>query len=276
MKVAIIGGDKRMLYCARAFSDDGCTVALAGFDRLRSAGELTVCDYYSAVSQADIVVLPVTPVVGEFLFAPFAKDPIRFSVIHKLIDEKPVFCGMSKKLPERPLYVYDYSACEDFLIKNAILTAEGALEAAISEYEGSLWGARVLVCGYGRIGRTLSDMLRALYANVTVAARKDKDRAWIRAAGMNAIDYSFEEKLEFDLIFNTVPSPVLDRAALRMIPKDTIIFDLASLPGGVDDDYAREEEIYVLHLLSLPGKRSPLSAGRIIKETIMKIWEENR
>lgn len=265
-----------MLYCARAFLDDGCAVALAGFDRLKSVGDLTVCDYYSAVSQADIVVLPVTPVVGEFLFAPFAKDPIRFSAINKLIDEKPVFCGMSNKLPERPMRVYDYSACEDFLIKNAILTAEGVLEAAISEYEGSLWGARVLVCGYGRIGRTLSDMLCALHAKVTVAARKEKDRAWIRAAGMNAIDYSFKEKIYFDLIFNTVPSPVLDRSALRMIPKNTIIFDLASLPGGVDDDYAREEEIYVLHLLSLPGKRSPYSAGRIIKETIMKLWEENR
>ena len=91
---------------------------------------------------------------------------------------------------------------------------------------------------------------------------------------MRAIDYSFKEKYDYDLIFNTVPSLVLDRNALRMIAKKAIIFDLASLPGGVDDDYAREEEIYVLHLLSLPGKRSPLSAGRIIKETIMKIWEE--
>ncbi|MBQ6152858.1 MAG: hypothetical protein IJJ15_03845 [Ruminococcus sp.] len=263
-----------MLYCARAFADDGHRVTLSGFDRLQSTGDLIVSDDYSVLMDADIIVLPVMPLTGEFLNAPFAKDPIRFSALEKLVGEKPLFCGMSGKLPENHLQVFDYSAREDFLIKNAVLTAEGALEAAITEYEGSLFGADILVCGYGRIGRALSKMLHTLHANVTVAARKERDRAWIEAAGMRAIDYSFKEKYDYDLIFNTVPSLVLDRNALRMIAKKAIIFDLASLPGGVDDDYAREEEIYVLHLLSLPGKRSPLSAGRIIKETIMKIWEE--
>ena len=274
MKAAIIGGDKRMLYCARAFADDGHSVTLSGFDKLKSTGDLAIGDCYTALADADIAVLPVVPLTGGFISAPFAGDPIRFSALEKLLGEKPVFCGAGKSLLEHHLSVYDYSVREDFLIPNAILTAEGALEAAISEYEGSLWGADVLVCGYGRIGRILSRMLSDLHANVTVAARKESDRAWISASGMKTEDYSFKENYNYDLIFNTVPAMILDRNALRRIAKNAIIFDLASLPGGVDDDYAREEEIYVLHLLSLPGRRSPLTAGRIIKDTIMKIWEE--
>lgn len=263
-----------MLYCARAFADEGHKVALAGFDKLKSDSDLTVCDYYSAIGDADLVILPVVPLIGEFVNAPFSVHPVRFSALLKLIGEKPVFTGAGDHPGFSELNVFIYSGREDFLIQNAILTAEGALEAAIAEYEGSLYGAKVLVCGWGRIGKALSERLSSLYAEVTVAARKEKDRAWIRAEGMKAVDYSFKEKYNYDLIFNTVPSMVLDRKALRRVSSDTIIFDLASLPGGVDDEYAREEEICVLHLLSLPGKRSPLSAGRIIKETIKKMWEE--
>lgn len=263
-----------MLYCARAFADDGHTVTLAGFDRLQSTGDIAVGDCYTALAGADIAVLPVVPLTGEFLNAPFSKEPVRFSVLAKRIGDTPVFCGMSDRLSGDPLNVFDYSRREDFLFGNAVLTAEGALEAAIAEYEGSVWGAKVLVCGYGRIGKALSGMLYALNADVTVAARSEKDRAWIAASGMKAVDYSFKEKYNYDLIFNTVPSLVLGRSALRSIAAGAIIFDLASPPGGVDYDYAREEGIYTLHLLSLPGKRSPLSAGRLIKETIMKIWEE--
>ena len=263
-----------MLDCARAFADDGHTVTLAGFDRLQSAGDLAVVDYYTALSNADIAILPVMPMMGEFLNAPFAKEPVRFSVIEKLIGEKPLFSGMSERLPADRLNVFDYSEREDFLVGNAVLTAEGALEAAISEYEGSVYGAKVLVCGYGWIGKALSHMLYALHADMTVAARKEYDRAWIKAAGMKATDFSFKEKYNYDLIFNTVPSLVLDRRALRQIAGGAIIIDLASSPGGVDFDYAREEGILTLHLLSLPGKRSPQAAGRLIKETIMKIWEE--
>lgn len=270
----MIGGDKRMLFCARAFADDGHTVSLSGFDKLKSTGNLLMCDYYTALSDADIIVLPVIPLTGEYINAPFSDHPLRFASLQELIGDKPVFSGTSKHPGFSRLNVFEYAEREDFLVKNAVLTAEGALEAAIAEYEGSVWGAKVLICGYGRIGKALSRMLSSLYADVTVAARKERDRVWIDADGMKSVDFSFKEKLNYDLIFNTVPSLVLDTRILRRIPPDTIIFDLASLPGGVDDDYAREEGIYVLHLLSLPGKRSPLAAGRIIKETIMKIWEE--
>ena len=91
---------------------------------------------------------------------------------------------------------------------------------------------------------------------------------------MKATDYSFKEKYCYDLIFNTVPSLVLDRRALSSLEGDPMIFDLASLPGGADTECARERGLCVLHLPALPGKCAPLSAGRIIKVVIINILEE--
>ena len=53
-----------------------------------------------------------------------------------------------------------------------------------------------------------------------------------------------------------------------------MIIDLASAPGGVDMDYAKQSRMNVIWALSLPGKVAPLTAGKIIKESIENILLE--
>ena len=48
-------------------------------------------------------------------------------------------------------------------------TAEGAIQLAMEELPITLHGARVLVIGYGRLGRVLADRLAGLKARVSVA-----------------------------------------------------------------------------------------------------------
>ena len=79
---------------------------------------------------------------------------------------------------------------------------------------------------------------------------------------------------ECDIIFNTVPHCVLDFKALSVTKPNVLIIDLASRPGGVDFETAKELERRVIWALSLPGKVAPYTAGRIIKDTIMNIIEE--
>ena len=79
--------------------------------------------------------------------------------------------------------LYDYAAREDFAILNAVPTAEGAVELAMQHYEGTVFGSRSLVVGFGRIGRLLAKMLHALGSDVTVSARKPSDFAYIEALG---------------------------------------------------------------------------------------------
>ena len=171
--------------------------------------------------------------------------------------------------------VYDYAARDDFAILNAVPTAEGALECAMSAYEGTIAGARCLVVGFGRIGKLLSRMLKALGAEVTVSARNATDRAYIAALGYGYMNTEqLAEVRRFQIVFNTVPTLIFDRELLQNTDGDTLLIDLASLPGGVDFDAASALRIDAQRALSLPGKCAPKTAGEIIKTTVFRMIEE--
>ena len=63
-------------------------------------------------------------------------------------------------------------------------------------------------------------------------------------------------------------------AELSKIHRDTLIIDLASKPGGVDFEAAKELGLHVVWALSLPGRVAPVSAGIIIKDTITNMIRE--
>ena len=60
----------------------------------------------------------------------------------------------------------------------------------------------------------------------------------------------------------------------KRIRKDCLVIDLASKPGGVDFKAASELGVKVVWALGLPGKVAPISAGRIIADTVMNILSE--
>lgn len=78
----------------------------------------------------------------------------------------------------------------------------------------------------------------------------------------------------FDLIFNTVPAPILTTEVLSDMKPPCFIIDLASLPGGVAADILLPDGCRVLHALSLPGKVAPLSAARAVFDTVDTILHE--
>ena len=173
---------------------------------------------------------------------------------------------------------FDYFAREEFAVANAVPTAEGALAIALNELAVTLNGSQALVVGFGRIGRLLAKSLSALGAHTTVSARRADDFAWIRALGYDCADSTqlrdYFAKHKPVVIFNTVPSRLLGRAELELVGDDSLIIDLASNPGGVDIQAAGALGRRVIWALSLPGKSAPLTAGRIIADTICD-WAES-
>ncbi len=274
----IIGGDKRQLFCARSMADDGYGVFLTGFDKSDNMLGLKNSDLASVINNSDAFILPL-PVSkdGSNIFSPFSESPIKISHLIKVIgNEKPVFCGINGAVDENTISsmnLYRYSNCEDFSVANALPTAEGAVQIAMKEYEGTISGSKCIVIGYGRIGRVLSPLLKSIGADVTVSARKLRDREFIRASGMTPMSVDNMEG-KYDLVFNTVPAVVLDSHTLARIAPDAIVIDLASLPGGVDDSAAERMSIKVIHALSLPGKAAPKTAGIIIKNAVYNIIKE--
>ncbi len=179
-----------------------------------------------------------------------------------------------EKCKEASIEVFDYYEREEFAVANAVPTAEGAVELAMGELPVTIHGSRMLVIGYGRIGKVLAKLLKELGAEVTVSARKDVDFAWIQAGGFEAANTnelaSFLRDEKFDVIFNTVPVTVLSDRELSCLSKNTLIIDLASRPGGINSAAAKELGLKVIWALSLPGKVAPLTAGQIIADTVLR------
>ena len=78
----------------------------------------------------------------------------------------------------------------------------------------------------------------------------------------------------FPLIINTVPAPVLTREIIGETRRGCLVIDLASQPGGTDFAAAAELSRRAVHALSLPGKCAPVTAGGIIAEAALNIYNE--
>lgn len=154
-----------------------------------------------------------------------------------------------------------------FLAQNAAITAECALRVASSHLSTIYAESPALILGWGRIGKCLAELLSSIGCSVTVAARKENDRAMLKALGYNAVDFPQipEALCDCRILFNTVPevplhSDILDRW------QTGIAIDLASLPGMKGQR--------VIPARGLPGKYAPESAGRLICETILRMQKE--
>lgn len=278
----IIGGDKRQLFLAKSISDSCYDVLLGGFDSLESYGSLSLCNVKKAISESDALIFPLPSIRTDgSLNTPFSNENILLDGDDiEIILKKPVFTTMkSRFLKEYPRLsdgeIFDYGARDDFAILNALPTAEGAIECAMREYEGTILGSKCLVTGFGRIGKILAHKLVLLGANVTVSARKPSDLAYVKALGYNALNTeNLRTVKRFDIAFNTIPKLIFDRELLMNTDTNTLIIDLASLPGGVDFDTAEKLGIYAVRALSLPGKCAPKTAGEIIKTTVFDIIKE--
>ncbi len=287
LKLALLGGDLRQMVTAKTLSEDGYEVAVYAMDTYAGdwGGVTRAADPVSAVGGADLVVLPL-PVSAddERLHCPLTKKTVLLTEIFDIL--KPgqrviggkVSAAVRALAASRGITVEDYLVREEVAIANAVPTAEGALAIAMAEVPYTIHGAHCLILGYGRVGKALGHTLSAVGAHVTAAARRTEDLAWIRAAGYEALSFDAllcgEGALPFDIVFNTVPEQIIGETLLRRMRRDVLLLDLASAPGGLDHALAKERGYHVVWALSLPGKTAPVTAGRIIGDSIRMILSE--
>lgn len=171
--------------------------------------------------------------------------------------------GGNLKRPELAEYeVLDLLEDPWYLAKNAGITAHCTLELALEKLPIILDRCPVLIIGWGRIGKCLSKLLRAMGACVTVAARKESRRVMIETLGYKSCSIEEICPEKFRLIINTVPAMILpdtQGTALKM--------DLASVPGIGGRD--------VLRARGLPGLLAPESSGELIAQVITRWIKEN-
>lgn len=273
-KVAVIGGDRRSEVFASLMVNEGVETAIYGFDKSSSLTGATKCTHIGcALRSTDLLLLPTPLTVGTgALYCPLHSEKILISDILSGAEKDCIIISSSHFEGEDDFRVINLSEYEPYLLKNALLTCEGALKVAIDESERSLFFSKILIVGYGRIGKILARQLRLLGCDVTVSARKPSDFAHAAVCGIPYIttDTLPLRNLHYDIIFNTVPSRVLGRDALSKM-KGSLVIELASKPYGVDIDCATELGIKTVVAGGLPGKISPESAGRIIFDSVLQI-----
>lgn len=280
-KISVIGGDLRQLTLAELLSEDGYDVLVSGFGDDSKSDKYTIENDVKKACLGDVIILPM-PVTADSktLNAPFNKAKISLSELEEHISPNSLILGGRLNEDFYTLFenhkCIDYYEREELMIKNAVPTAEGAIELAIAETPITIAKSKCLIIGYGRIGKVLAHHLKAMDAFVTVSARKYQTLAWIDVDGYTAVHNKdlIKNIHSYDVIFNTAPALILDEDILAKINPDTVVIDLASKPGGVDFQKAKDFGLKVIWALSLPGKTAPLTSGRIIKETISNILYE--
>ncbi|MDO4740960.1 MAG: hypothetical protein Q4A66_09860 [Eubacteriales bacterium] len=173
---------------------------------------------------------------------------------------------------ERKRTVY-LEADEEFLEENAFLTAEGALLPAMGNAGRSLFGARCLIIGYGRIARALYGMLAGMRAEPTAAVRpgRSTERAEKEKADHLPVDAALGEIERYDHIWNTAPERIVGREVLQRIRPEALLIDLASAPYGFDLQEAQWQGVHALRLGGLPGKYCPVSAGAVLARAAARV-----
>lgn len=185
--------------------------------------------------------------------------------VQKILEQLPrdlVICGGKLEHPALNGYrKIDLLQDEDYLAENAYITAEAALDVALPYLQRTIRGCKVLILGWGRIGKCLANLLKCMGADVTVAVRKPSDRAMLRALGFAAVAFPVAREVlrSVELIYNTVPYEVLDSACAG----DCIKIDLASRQGITGDD--------AVIARGLPGIHFPESSGKLIARTLTRI-----
>ena len=272
----VIGGDRRLEELAKLLRRDGHRVFTYGLEGNRKP------EHLERAAAAEVVILPLPlctengVIRGEIPSLRPAElfDRIRPGtlVLGGQVTEE-VVCEAKK----RGLTLVDYFRREELTVANAAATAEAAVRIAMIHRETMLTGCQCLVLGFGRIGKLLAHRLSGLRAQVTAAARKQEDLAWIRAYGWQAapMDQLQEHLKTAQLVINTVPAPVLSSEQITLLPKDCLCIDVASVPG-IAAGAAAERGITCLWERGLPGRLLPQSAAAIIRDTVYTIIKERK
>ena len=271
LNICFIGGDKRQKYAAEELARS-TKVNAVGKCFCGASGVSCFESPEKAIIGCRAIVLPMPAARSE--------DVMDFDTIARsakgagaLIVGGMLSEYMKDEMNSLGVKYVDYGDDEAFTIKNAYITAEGALFTAMQELDKDIKHTCFAVLGYGRIGSALADILAANKGKVTVYARRSESLALANEKGLIARTLSPGDKLEYDVIFNTVPSRIITNEQIFGLDARSILIELASAPGGFDFEIAEQSGIRAIKASGLPGKYAPVTAGAAVAEAVLRIFE---
>ncbi len=264
-KISVLFGDKRQKYVA---------------DYLRKKGLDVLCvekaNDADKIKDSDAVIFPVPMTKdGINVFSDTAETVSIKNVAEMLSDGQKIICAkpsseLRNAVSGKDIRIYDPTTDDLFLYENAIFTAQGTLSLLLSSIEESLKRKKCLIVGCGRVGEALAKILKGVGCDVYIGARNPlqlKRAEFLLECKTVTLEDIPNTIHLFDFIFGTVPENILDMPMISHIKKDALYFELASQPYTANPDYFAEFNKQYIPASALPGRYTPISAGRLIAES---------
>jgi dipicolinate synthase subunit A len=156
---------------------------------------------------------------------------------------------------------------EDFVLKNATLTAEGMLCDLILNSPNSMYEQNILIIGSGRVAKAVGYLFLKLGLNFDFAMRNEKEYNLTKLFAKKCfLGEEYKNYLKnYDVVINTVPAVIFNQSDIEKFKKDCYVFELASkrcLEG------LKVQNVNYVLCPALPSKYTPKSAGKLIVELI--------
>lgn len=284
MNFSVIGGDLRLCSLAKMLAKDKNNVSVFAMENSKEIVKdktINKCESIEeAIDKSKIIIgsIPFLNSNGE-MYTSFSNKIIRVKdFTKKKYKDKTFIAGnisnqAKEKLEKSFERVIDIMKQEELVILNTIATAEGAIEVAIQNTDTIIHGSNVLILGFGRVAKEVATKFHGLSAKVTCAARKTTDLAWIKTLGYEAVNINElgEDLKKYDIIINTVPHMIIDKEKMQFMRQNVLLIDLASSPGGINIEDAKQMNLKFVWALALPGKIAPVTSAKFIKDTIYNL-----
>lgn len=211
------------------------------------------------ISKGDVVVLSPAFKWNEELAN---KLPSNIYIVCGKVSEEILNIFNNKKIT-----YFNLMSDEDFVLKNAILTAEGMLADLILNTEKSIFEANILILGGGRVAKAVGVLFNKLGLKCDFSMRNNFKLLEAQLVCNNIVEWgNFKSNLKnYDVIINTIPDKIFEKEDLSKFKNDSVLFELASVKC------LQDEAVNIKYVLcpALPSKYTPQAAGKLIFDYIL-------
>ena len=280
MNVLVLGGDLRYLEVIDNLKVKH-NVDVVGYkntyiDDVKNIDINDVC-----IESYDVIILPINGVMDkDMINCRFNNTPIKLpqDLFVNSKDDVLIFSGIPTPNLDEMLKVSNRDCVymmkdKEVIRKNAVPTAEGVLADIINNTERTLDDSKILVFGYGNIGKVVVKFLNLLGADISVSIIDENDKKILDLIGVkcfysNCVSDLVSHIESADIIINTVPSTIIDDSLIKYINRDCYVLDIASHPHGINREVLDEFFIKNKLYLGIPGKVAPKTSGKILCKKI--------
>ncbi|PIC78287.1 hypothetical protein CSV74_01850 [Sporosarcina sp. P19] len=174
-----------------------------------------------------------------------------------------------QELAKKGISHTNYLENEQFIWRNAQLTAEAFVHVFYEQTKRQIAGKHFYIAGFGRVGKAIAHTLHQLQATVTIVARADEQLAEAGVLGYNTLLLDETTKFTHGYLVNTIPAQWLNPNQSGAVH----VFDVSSVPGCLK--HADSSEYYTIHL-KLPGKHFPEDAAAVLVDAVLRMSIDER